>query len=538
MGNRIRTIWALSLASAILLIGMQGYWLYNQYQYVVNTYAQDMSGKILDAGEKELKIRNSNKSQMPLFINNDFGLDSIYQGPSGNNIALHRFSGYKDEIKTIYLFDSRASESKLEMKMSNITMKFVHPDSVDRVRDLISDSLKLDMKNLSENPEFFRRSLQMSEFEQDSSAYTEHSVMYFSVNPNISKEYISKGLEQVMINDRVPFCMEILDSILITDIPGIEYKNTSMDNKDSIMTSSWHLSGSLFSPHIKVLYVYSILESKGVEIDAAIPSPTLLKSMAVQLLLSLSLILLLTGCLILQIKTILKQKKINELREGFVNAMVHELKRPVQTLKTFISFLGNKEMRSDESITEQVIQDSMFELDNLSVYLKKLKDMICADNDVTSLQISRFNLRELIEKIVRLAKSSTTKDINITMFYSSDLLWVEADAVHIANVLNNLIENAIKYSGEHVDIEIKVSLKGRELWLTVSDNGIGIPFSEKDKVFAKFYRGSNIPDKNIPGIGLGLSYVKLIIEAHKGKVSLLSDVGKGTSVTFYLPQSK
>ena len=224
------------------------------------------------------------------------------------------------------------------------------------------------------------------------------------------------------------------------------------------------------------------------------------------------------------------------MREGFVNTMIHELKRPVQTLKTFISFLGNKEMRSDESITEQVIQDSMFELDNLSLYLKKLKDMICADNDVTSLQISRFNLCDLIEKIVRLAKSSTTKNINITMLYGADLLWVEADAVHIANILNNLIENAIKYSEEHVDIEIKAALKGKELWLTVSDNGIGIPFSEKDKVFAKFYRGSNIPDKNIPGIGLGLSYVKLIIEAHKGEVSLISDVGKGTSVILSLPQ--
>jgi len=538
MGNRIRTIWALSLASAILLIGMQGYWLYNQYQYVVNAYAQDMSGKILEAGEKELRIRNSNKTLVPLFINNDFNLDSIYKGPSEKNIALHRISGLNDEMKTIYLFDSFASESKLEMKMSNITMKFVHPDSVDRVWDLIGDSLKSDKKNLSEIPEIYRRSIRMSEVEQDSSAYTEHSVRYFSVNPNISKEYISKGLDQAMINDRVPFCKEILDSILITDIPGIEYEITSMEIKDSIMTSTWYLSGSLFSPHIKVLYVYSILENKGVEIDAAIPSPTLFKSMAVQLLFSLSLILLLTGCLVLQIKTILKQKKINELREDFVHAMIHELKRPVQTLKTFISFLGNKDIRSDELMTEQVIQDSKFELDNLSAYLKKLKDMIHANEDATSLKISRFNLQELIGKIIRLVNHPPEKDVKISTNYDMESVWVEADVVHVANVVNNLIENAIKYSDEHVDIDIKVALKGKELWITVSDNGIGIPYSEKDKVFAKFYRGSNIPDKNIPGIGLGLSYVKLITEAHKGKVSLLSDIGKGTSVTLCLPQSK
>jgi len=282
--------------------------------------------------------------------------------------------------------------------------------------------------------------------------------------------------------------------------------------------------------------MYSPFEYKGVEIIASIPSPPLFGRMAVQFLLSLTLILLLTGCLILQIKTILKQKKINEMREDFVNAMIHELKRPVQTLKTFISFLGNKNMPSDELITEQVIQDSMFELDNLSAYLKKLKDMIHADSDATSLQISRFNLMELIEKIIRLVNCPAEKDVKISASYEMESEWIEADMVHVANVVNNLIENAIKYSIQQVDIEIKAALKGKQLHLTISDNGIGIPYSEQEKIFAKFYRGSNFSDKNIPGIGLGLSYVKLIVEAHKGKISLLSEIEKGTTVTLCLPQ--
>ena len=536
MGKRIRTIWMLSLASAMLLIGVQGYWLYNQYQYVVNTYAQDLSEKILNAGEKELKKRNSGKSSLKFKGNYDRIIDSLFEGTSKREMVLYNITGSSDEMREIQIFDARASEARLEMRMSDFVIKFMHPDSVKRDGFISGDSLGLDKKNIPESLYDHHRKKLVREFGQDSDAYTESSARYFSINPKIPENYINKGVEQAVINNKVPFSEELLDSILVADIPGIEYTMTPMGIQDSIVLSSWHHSGSLFSPYIKVLYMYSIFENEGVEIVAAIPSPPLFNRMAVQLLLSLSLILLLIGCLIFQIRTILKQQKINEMREGFVNTMIHELKRPVQTLKTFISFLGNKEMRSDETITEQVIQDSMFELDNLSAYLKKLKDMIRADNDVTSLQISRFNIRELIEKIIRLAKSSTTKDINISILYESDLLWVEADAVHVANVLNNLIENAVKYSGERVDIEIKAAIKGKELWLTVSDNGIGIPYSEKDKVFAKFYRGSNIPDKNIPGIGLGLSYVKLIIEAHKGKVSLLSDVGKGTSVTLSLPQ--
>ena len=504
MGDRIRTIWALSLTSMILLIGVQGYWLYNQYQYVVNVYSQELAEKIVNAGEKEFKIRNGNRSPMPLLEGaNDSDLDSLFEGSSEKIIAMYNSPESQDKIKAIHIYDTLMSEAKLEIRMSNRTIHFSHPDSVERV---------------------------------NGNAHSELLVRHFSISPSITKDYINKGIHQAIINDKIPFCIESFDVILATDIPGIDYNMTPMVMQDSIMLSSWHLSGSLFSPYIKVLYIYSILENKGVEINATIPSPPLFKRMAVQLLLSLTLILLLTGCLILQFKTILKQKKINEMRKDFVNTMIHELNRPIQTLKTFISFLGNKDMRSDELMTEQVIQDSMFELDTLSAYLKKLKNMIQADNDTTSLQISRFDIKELIDKIVRLVSCPAEKDVHISTHFEMEVEWIEADMVHVANVVNNLIENAIKYSTQLVDIEVKAVLKERKFLLTVSDNGIGIPYSEQEKVFEKFYRGSNIPDKNIPGIGLGLSYVKLITEAHKGNVSLFSDIGKGTAITIHLPQ--
>ena len=516
MGNRMRIIWTLSLASAILLIGVQGYWLYNQYMYIVNSYAQELSEKILNAGEKEIKKRNNEKSITSIFERN-YALDNLFADSLPKKMVMHGINASQDEIKEIQIFDAWLSDAKIEMQMSNYRVKIVHPDSA---------------KRDGETPDNYRRKRQGEEFEQDSDKFT----IYFSVDPKIPRDYINIGINQAIINDRVPFREELLDSILAADIPEIEYTMTPMGMKDSIVFSSWHHSGSLFSPYIKVLYMYSILENKGVEIYSAIPSPPLFKNMAAQLLLSFALIMLLVSCLILQIKTILKQKKISELREDFVNIMIHELKRPVQTLKTFISFLGNKDMRSDELITEQIIQDSKFELDNLSAYLKMLKDMISADNDATSLQISRFNFQKLIEKVVRLVNNPPEKDVNISVNYEMESMWIEADVVHMANVVNNLIENAIKYSSVHIDIEIKAVLKERELYLTVSDNGIGIPDSEQEKVFTKFYRGSNFPDKNIPGIGLGLSYVKLIAEAHKGKVSLLSEIGKGTSVTICLPQ--
>ena len=524
MGNRIRIIWALSLASAILLIGVQGYWLYNQYKHVVNTYAEELAGEILLAGEEEYKLRSKEIDTNYTFVLKKKLTnvsDSLSQIQIGHLMPHTAFGSKLDNL----FKDSIMSELGLD------NYNYEDLDSIKRVIHDINDSLKYIERNIT--------NLVVWNFESDSSGiYKKSDSLNLSKDTKISDNDMPKEINKAITNFKNPFREELFDSILAANIPEINYKMSHSGTQDLTGVSSWRLSGNLFSPYLKVLYFYSPFENKGVVINVAIPSPPLFKSMAVQLLLSLALILLLISCLILQIKTILKQKKINEMREDFVHAMIHELKRPVQTLKTFISLLGNKDMRSDETITEQVIQDSMFELDNLSAYLKKLKDMIHADNDATSLKISCFNIKKLIDKIVRLVNNPLEKDVNISVSYEVESFWIEADIVHIANVVNNLIENAIKYSAQHVDIEIKVVLEERELYLTVSDNGIGIPSSEQEKVFAKFYRGSNFSDKNIPGIGLGLSYVKLITEAHKGKVSLLSDIGKGTSITICLPQNK
>lgn len=111
-----------------------------------------------------------------------------------------------------------------------------------------------------------------------------------------------------------------------------------------------------------------------------------------------------------------------------------------------------------------------------------------------------------------------------------------ADPVHVSNIISNLIENAVKYSGTSVHVVVDCLLQDHQLMIRVSDDGIGIPVSEQNRVFDKFYRGSNLPDRSLPGIGLGLSYVKLLVEAHHGTISLNSQAGKGTTIEINIPQ--
>jgi two-component system phosphate regulon sensor histidine kinase PhoR len=469
MEKRIRIIWILSLLSALLLIGVQGYWLYNQFRYAVDACSQELAQKALEAGDKEFAIRSQTATKA--FYTYVVHQNTANPGQDGN-------------VKQQALFS------------------IVNRDP-DEAKRQPHDSTELRM--------FF--------------------------NSKMSADSLHAAINRAATNFNNPFRAALLDSLIRAGLPGISYLLADWPEADSLRyASSWKQSGSLFRPAITVLYAYSPFEQKGVAIHIAIPPQPLFKKMAIQLLLALGLILLLTGCLVFQIKTILKQQKLGELREGFVNTMIHELKRPVQTLKTFVSFLGDKDMRADETTANQVAQDSMFELDVLSAYLDKLKDMVRADTLSTPLRPVRFNLEELAGKALRFIHIPAGKQVKLSACYNMESPWIEADPLHIANILSNLVENAVKYSDTSVEVEVTVKQTKRELWLTVTDNGIGVPFAEQEKVFAKFYRGSNLPNRDIPGIGLGLSYVKLIAEAHHGHVSLRSCAGKGTSVTLYLPQ--
>jgi len=489
MEKRIKIVWLLSLISALMVIGVQAYWLFSQYQYVIDNYISETANKILQAGDLEYEIRKKETEGTFSY--------SINRELNYSNINEKEYKGGK----TIMALSSGNTQKTEEQELDSI----------------------LNSTNFQSKSELIN-GFDTTEF-------------HFTFDPRMPEDSIIIGTNRALTNNFSPFKAEKLDSILKENIPDIIYTIELWTLNDSIPAhSSWTNSGNLFHPGLTVNYAYSPFEKKGVKIHAHFLPFPIFKKMAIQLFLTFGLILLLFGCLIFQIKTIIKQRKIAELRQTFVNTMIHELKRPVQTLKTFVSFLADKDMRADIKMTEQITQDSTFELDNLSAYLNKLKDMVRADDEQTPLKPIKFNLQELTEKVIRLTHIPAGKDIQFTTSFKMESTFVQADPIHIANILSNLIENAVKYSGQKVEIKITAERKGKELWLSISDNGIGIPLTDQEKVFVKFYRGSNLPDKNLPGLGLGLSYVKLISEAHNGYISLKSNIGEGTTITLFLPQ--
>lgn len=367
------------MSAALAAIGVQGYWLFNQFRYEMCTYADEIAGEVFHAGQEEFRIRKE-EAEM---------------------------------TKGTYIIERQSKYQSGDSVLNGLKNSFgfqLYPKDTTKIH---SFRLHLD--------------------------------------PNMPEDSLLVGVDRSVVEFFVPFSAERLDSILSAGLPGLDYRVRPFVASDTLSGQSsalWFpLSKNLFSTSISICYVFAPIERMAVWVDVDLPINPLLGRMGWQLFLSIFLILLLLACLGFQIRTIWEQMRLNELREGFVHTMIHELRRPVQTLKVFVSFLNDREMRMDEATTERVLQDSMFELDNLSAYLGKLKDMVCADERETLLRPSAFNLRELVEKVVRLTNIPAGKKVSFSTAFPPDMPDLTADPVHVANVLSNLIENAIKYSG-------------------------------------------------------------------------------------------
>ena len=498
----------LSLAAMLLIIAGQGYWLWNQYRYKNEECADDMYRRVMDA----VAVNDSIRRTMP---RKTFGASNVSLNTS---ISL----SYRDQKDS--LNPAGRQEYRQVVKVGTVDTDELLKASIS---DLMPDTVRL------------------SRTGKDSiGVRTDRLNMQFVDSLVLSSEDgYSGGIDIVRVLDQyklqvdVPFTLQRFDSILQVRLDGMPFTTQLTHVRDTLYRCKekvTHLGTSLF-PVLQVDYPYNPMKFEQVRVQVQILPHALLLRMGGQLLGSLLLILLLAFCLLFQIKTILRQRRIDEMRKNFVNTMIHELKRPVQTLKTCVAFLSHRELCADPQAMEEVIHDSRAGLDNLSAYLQKLRDMTRADDGQAQLTVTTFRLREAVDNLVLLQQSATDKQTSFEVRIDPSLT-VRADRLHFSNIISNLLENAVKYSGDAVHIVIEAAVTDARLTLSVADNGIGIPLAEQARVFDKFYRSASLPDPAVPGIGLGLSYVKLLTEAHRGTVTLRSRPGQGTTVTVCIPQ--
>lgn len=266
------------------------------------------------------------------------------------------------------------------------------------------------------------------------------------------------------------------------------------------------------------------------------PFPYLLKRIAQPILFSVLLLGITILSFILLYRNLLRQKKLAALKNEFISNITHELKTPIATVGVAIEALKNFNAIDDPKKTKEYLDISQNELQRLSLLVDKVLKLSMFERKELELKYETLDLHELVEEVTASLKLQLEKKKAMVSVQQEGNTHLSGDRLHLLSVIFNLLDNAIKYSKEALQVAIRLREKGDNVELSVADNGIGIEADYKDKVFEKFFRVPQGDTHNAKGYGLGLSYVAEVVQKHKGNIHLESQPGSGTTFIITLPK--
>lgn len=235
------------------------------------------------------------------------------------------------------------------------------------------------------------------------------------------------------------------------------------------------------------------------------------------------------------IVSIVKGKKLTMLKKDFVNNMTHELKTPIANISVASDAIRNGKVQ-DPNKLQKYAEIIHKENDRLHRLVDRVLQISEIEKDQESLKLEELDAHELIKEVVKsFATMINSVDGNVQLELNAVNYVVVADRMHLRNAISNLVENAIKYSPSSPEILICTASEGKNLVIQVKDKGVGIDKQFHDRIFEKFYRVESGDIHNVPGYGLGLSYVKLIAEKHGGSVSYQRNKDQGSKFSIKIP---
>ncbi len=233
---------------------------------------------------------------------------------------------------------------------------------------------------------------------------------------------------------------------------------------------------------------------------------------------------------------IFKQKRLSEMKNDFVNNMTHELKTPISTISLASQMLNDKSIPEEQKNLAQISRIIQTESKQLGFQVERVLQMAIFDHGELKLKLEEINLHEIIETVAQnflLQIDRKGGKLNFSPDADNDV--IRGDTMHITNLISNLIENAIKYTKQTPVIGLSTHNEQGEIVVSISDNGIGISKEDQKRIFDKFYRVPTGNVHNVKGFGLGLSYVKLIVDQHHGAIKIKSEPEKGSRFDIHLP---
>lgn len=358
-----------------------------------------------------------------------------------------------------------------------------------------------------------------------------------------TKPGVFANLEREYQSADVPLS-ERINPIILDTLLRVEFHNQGIDlpfrydvataNNDSLIFSNASNKGDkpIFidaNTYQRSIFNSAVNDPGKIQVSFPQKNSVILNRMAATMATTGGLLFVLIFCFGYTIYSILKQKKISEMKTDFINNMTHEFKTPVSTIMIASEALKDAEIAEDKGRVAKLAGIIYEENVRLGSHIERVLNIARIEKNDFKLDIKRIDVNETITTVLdsmmlKLQKHDVKIDLNLT----DEEMMIKADELHFSNVLYNLIDNAIKYSNDIPDITITTQSKNGLAIIKVADKGIGMNADQQAKIFEQFYR---IPTGNlhdVKGFGLGLSYVNTIVKRLNGIISVRSEKEKGS----------
>lgn len=283
-----------------------------------------------------------------------------------------------------------------------------------------------------------------------------------------------------------------------------------------------------------------LIPKSGIMMNLEFPSKSnyLLKQIGPAFISSILIILLISIMFIIMFRFYNKEKRNAERTRDFLNNMTHEFKTPLANIAFASNLLSNQSANITEDKIKKYTQIIRSENKKMIDSSEDILEMAKQEFDLTKITLENINVHDIIYDLKRSFKAShSDSSLNISLHLNANIYNVNGITSFLHNALSNILDNAIKYCKDVPNISISTINKNKFLIITIDDNGVGINKNELPFVFDKFYRVSTGNRHDVKGFGLGLSYVKMVIQQMKGTITLKSNLGKGSTFNIKLPIS-
>ena len=277
-------------------------------------------------------------------------------------------------------------------------------------------------------------------------------------------------------------------------------------------------------------------DSHHLEVGFGTRQKVILKDIFLWLIASVIFLIIVILVFSFTVVSIIRQKKISDIRNDFINNMTHEFKTPIANISLASEVLRRKDTLSNPGRVDKYASIIYDENQRMRSQVERVLRVAVRDRDDYTLQKEACDIHQLIREAVdRMCLPDCESDAQINFDFQAESHQLKVDPMHFGNIVNNLLDNAKKYSAPSPVITISTRTKQNNLIIDINDNGIGISSEAQKHIFDKFYRVPTGNLHNVKGFGLGLSYVKRMVQEHGGTISLKSEPGKGSTFIIQLP---